>query len=89
MICNYDMECRVWIAAGNGPLRPILVEAGTRQDAIHGYTEEHADQIAEEKRFAREYEEGERQTALAMHLERKGEDYKAMMREAHAYKGAF
>ena len=70
-------------------MRPILVEANTRQDARKAWAEEFAAQKLEEQVFAHEYEAEQRETALTMHMERKGEDYKMMMREAHAYKGDF
>lgn len=59
MICNYDHGDKVWIAAGRGPMRPIVVEGNSYGEAHVGFAEEHAKQVKEEERFAREYEEGE------------------------------
>ena len=52
MIAAYDVECRVWVAAGNGPLRPIVAEAGTREDAVKAYAEQYAEQVGEEYVYA-------------------------------------
>ncbi len=57
MICSYDLESHVWVAAGNGPMRPIVVEQGTRDDAIKAYGEAFLSQQNEEVRFARQYEQ--------------------------------
>lgn len=59
MISDYDFESGQWMAAGRGPMRPIVVEASTEEGAKKAFIEEHARQVDEEKRFAKEYALGE------------------------------
>lgn len=65
--------------SGQGPMGAIAVEGDTREEAREAWMAV----------FGEQYERQERATAVAFHVERKGEDYKQMMREAHAYKGVF
>ena len=48
MICQYDSEAKCWLAAGRGYIRPIVVEALTRKEAMKAYGEEHYRQRGEE-----------------------------------------
>ena len=48
MIVDYDLDCHVWVAAGKGHMRPIVVEAGSRKDAVAAYDEEFLNQQNEE-----------------------------------------
>lgn len=48
MICAFDNEAGCWVAAGNGPLRPIVVESDCRAGAVKAYGEAVHNQMADE-----------------------------------------
>ena len=66
MICAYDLEAKCWVAAGKGPLRPIIVEAVTQRDARLAWTEDFEAQQLEETMFARQYEQDQVATARSL-----------------------
>lgn len=69
MITAYDHESNRWLAAGYGPLRPIVCEGITSFEAVAGYERAVAMQIVEEGRMARQYAEEEATTAAAVESE--------------------
>lgn len=50
MICQFDAEIHKWVAAGRGPLRPIVVEAEEISEALTGFYE--ARQAQEHEEYA-------------------------------------
>jgi hypothetical protein len=51
VICEFDSEHRVYVAAGRGPLRPIVVEGHTRAEALKAFEVAVSCQVAEEYHF--------------------------------------
>ena len=64
MIAAFDNDAQVWLAAGNGVMRSIVVEGHNREEAVKAYAAAYGAQELEEEAFAREYEEGECLSAL-------------------------
>ena len=48
MIVAYDNEAGCWVAAGNGPLRPIVQEGNSRVEAENAYLKAYENQQADE-----------------------------------------
>lgn len=51
MICEFDSEHRVYVAAGRGILRPIVVEGHTKAEALRAFEAAVSSQAAEEYHF--------------------------------------
>lgn len=51
MICAYDESAQAWVAAGQGVLRPIVVEGGSRTEAWQAFWQAVILQQAEEYAF--------------------------------------
>ena len=67
MICAFDNESGYWLAAGKGYLRPIVVEAGTRKEAMDEYMRQCENQQADE------YAMEQQMTALSLQNDPEGE----------------
>lgn len=48
MITFYQTKTRSWSTAGNGPLRPIVVDTETRAEGVKQYGILYQDQLCEE-----------------------------------------
>jgi len=66
--------------SGDGPMRPIVVDAETRAIARQHWMDEYGNQHAEQEAHTARY---------VQHMEKNEDDYRRMAREAHAYKGDF
>ncbi len=47
MKIEYEAVQGVWVASGEGPMRPILIESTTRHEALQGFTTVYGQQYAE------------------------------------------
>jgi len=67
MICAYDDSERCWVAAGKGPLRPIICEGSSRKAAMDSWHESFEAQQSEE------YAMEQQMTALSLQNDPEGE----------------
>ena len=70
-----------WLAQGEGPLRPIIAEGGTRDEARKLWNQTYGEQYAQEQSLT------EQSLRMERHIAKNREDYRQLAAECRALRG--